>query len=86
MNREPHQNVVCSLIRKWGQIGARFVHKKNYAIPVTGREGLWGCEMLRIPHCLDIWLTDGGKVASPTHRPLITPQNHYLSDFSSKIT
>jgi hypothetical protein len=26
--------------------------------------------MLRIPHCLDNRLTDGGKVVSPTHRPL----------------
>jgi hypothetical protein len=26
------------------------------AIPVTGRGGLKGCEMLRIPHCLDIRL------------------------------
>jgi hypothetical protein len=24
--------------------------------------------MLRIPHCLDNRLTDGGKVVSPTHR------------------
>jgi hypothetical protein len=27
--------------------------------------------MLRIPHCLDNRLTDGGKVVSPTHRPLL---------------
>jgi hypothetical protein len=25
--------------------------------------------MLRIPHCLDNWLTDGGKFVSPTHKP-----------------
>jgi hypothetical protein len=35
--------------------------------------------MLRIPHCLDIRLTDGGKVVSPTHRPRSTPQKHYFS-------
>jgi hypothetical protein len=23
------------------------------AIPITGRGGVYGCEMLRIPHCLD---------------------------------
>jgi hypothetical protein len=46
---------------------------------VTGRGGLWGCEMLRIPHCLDSRLTDGGKVFSPTHRPSSTPQKHYSS-------
>jgi hypothetical protein len=33
--------------------------------------------MLRIPHCLDSRLTDGGKFASPTHRPRSTPQKRY---------
>jgi hypothetical protein len=33
--------------------------------------------MLRIPHCLDNRLTDGGKVVSPTHPPHVTPQKHY---------
>jgi hypothetical protein len=33
--------------------------------------------MLRIPHCLDNLLTDGGKVVSPTHPPQFTPQKHY---------
>jgi hypothetical protein len=47
------------------------------AIPVTGRVGLLGCEMLRIPHCLDNRLTDGGKVVSSTHPPHFTPQKHY---------
>jgi hypothetical protein len=28
--------------------------------------------MLRIPHCLDNRLTDGGKVVSPTHPPHFT--------------
>jgi hypothetical protein len=35
--------------------------------------------MLRIPHCLDNRLTDGGKVVSPTHLPYFTPQKHYFS-------
>jgi hypothetical protein len=33
--------------------------------------------MLRIPHCLDNRLTDGGKDVSPTHLPHFTPQKHY---------
>jgi hypothetical protein len=37
---------------------------KSKAIPVTGRGGLQGCEMLRIPHSLENLLTDGGKVVS----------------------
>jgi hypothetical protein len=43
---------------------------------------LWmpiGCEMLRIPHCLDNRLTDGGKVVSPTHWTSSTPEKHYFS-------
>jgi hypothetical protein len=28
---------------------------KSKAVPVTGRGGPWGCEMLRMPHCLDQW-------------------------------
>jgi hypothetical protein len=35
--------------------------------------------MLRIPHCLDNRLTDGGKVVSPTHRPLLySPEKLFL--------
>jgi hypothetical protein len=54
------------------------VKVKNKAIPVTGRGGLQGCEMLRIPHCLDSRLTDGGKVVISTHRPRFTLQKHYF--------
>jgi hypothetical protein len=53
--------------------------KKVKAIPVTGRGGLEDCEMLRIPHYLDILLTDGGKVVSLMHRPRPTPQKYYFS-------
>jgi hypothetical protein len=48
-------------------------------IPVTGRGGLLGCEMLRISHCLDSPLTAGGKDVGPTHRPRLTPQKYYFS-------
>jgi hypothetical protein len=33
--------------------------------------------MLRIPHCLDNRLTDGGKVVRPMYRQHFTPQKHY---------
>jgi hypothetical protein len=33
--------------------------------------------MLKIPHCIDNRLTDGGKVVSPTHWPRSTSQKHY---------
>jgi hypothetical protein len=51
---------------------------KLKAIPVTDRGGLWGCEMLRIPHCVENLFTNGGEVVSPTHPPLSTPQKHYF--------
>jgi hypothetical protein len=35
--------------------------------------------MLRISHCLDNQLTDGGEVVSPTHRPRSIPHKHYFS-------
>jgi hypothetical protein len=52
--------------------------KKSKAIPVTGREGLQGCETLRVPHYLGNRLKDGGKVVSLTRRPHFTPQENYL--------
>jgi hypothetical protein len=55
------------------------VKSKSEAIPVTGCGGLYGYEMLRIPHLLDNRHKDGGKVVSPTHRPRSTPQEHYFS-------
>jgi hypothetical protein len=53
------------------------------AIPVTGLGGLSGCEMLRIPHCLDNRLRDGGKV-NPTHRPHLWIEKVKLSLFLTK--
>jgi hypothetical protein len=52
--------------------------KKNKAIPVTGRGGLLGCEMLRIAHCLDNRLVDGGEVVSLTQRPCFTHKHFVL--------
>jgi hypothetical protein len=39
-------------------------HKKGKAIPVTGHEGAWGCEMSKLTHFLDSWLTDVSHAAS----------------------
>jgi hypothetical protein len=51
---------------------------KVKAIPVTGREGPEGCEMLRVSYYLDNRLKDGGKVVSLTRWPRFTPQENYL--------
>jgi hypothetical protein len=47
---------------------------KGKAIPVTGYDSPWSCEMSRLPHFLDNRLTDGGEVVSPMHRPPFTPR------------
>jgi hypothetical protein len=49
------------------------------AMHLTGRGGLWSCEMLRIPHCPDSQPIDGGKDVSPIHRPCSAPQKRYFS-------
>jgi hypothetical protein len=46
------------------QVADRLHHvlkKKNNAIPAIGLGGVYGCELLRIPHSLDTLLTDGGE-------------------------
>jgi hypothetical protein len=55
---------------------------QNKAVPVTGLGSLYGCDMLRIPHCIDNRLTDGDKIVIPTHRPHFTPQKHYYFSVS----
>jgi hypothetical protein len=35
------------------EISVKKSKKNSKAIPVTGRGDLYGCKMLRIPHCLD---------------------------------
>jgi hypothetical protein len=37
---------------------------KIKTVPLTGRGGLWGRKMLKIPYCLDNQLTDGGGTAA----------------------
>jgi hypothetical protein len=52
-------------------------HLVLYSFLVTEHGGLYSCEMLRIPQCLDNRLRDDGKVVSPTHKPRSTPQKHF---------
>jgi hypothetical protein len=52
------------------------LHIKSKAIPVTRRGGLYGCEMLRMPHCLDNRLIDDCEVISLTRRSRSTGQKH----------
>jgi hypothetical protein len=37
------------------------INVKGKAVPLTGHEGPWDCEMLRLPHLLDSRLRDGGE-------------------------
>jgi hypothetical protein len=51
--------------------------KKDNAIPVTGCGGPKGCEMLRLPHFLDSWLTDGIGAVILMHWLLFTPEDSW---------
>jgi hypothetical protein len=42
-------------------------------MPVTGREGLYGCARLRLQNYLDNRLKDDGKVVSPRAGPALPP-------------
>jgi hypothetical protein len=42
--------------------GCIYVGGNGKAIPVTGREGPWGCETSRLAYFLYSLLTDGGEV------------------------
>jgi hypothetical protein len=48
---------------------------KSKAMPVIGRGGLWGCEILRTQHSLENWLTDGSEAACFTYLPGSIPQS-----------
>jgi hypothetical protein len=52
---------------------------KIKAIRVTGHGGLLGYEMLRILHCLDSRLIDGGEIVGLTCQPHSAPQKHNFS-------
>jgi hypothetical protein len=42
--------------------------------------------MLKIPHCLDNRLTDGGKVVSPMHQPRSNSQKHFSAFATRQAT
>jgi hypothetical protein len=69
----PHKTtskIIASLVQIF-RFPNSICKRKNRAVPVTGHRSLQGCEMLRIPQCLDNQLTDGDKVVSLTHWPLL---------------
>jgi hypothetical protein len=49
------------------------LYDKKKTILVTGHGGPRGCEMLRLPHFLYNWLTDGSEVVNLTCRPPLPP-------------
>jgi hypothetical protein len=74
------------ILRYWQRVrnvnsftGLLFMYGQSFlirskVIPVTGRGGLYGCEMLRIPHCLDKRLTAVRLSVLRTGRALL-PRN-----------
>jgi hypothetical protein len=53
--------------------------KISNGIPVTGRGGLQGCEISRLPHVIDSLFTDGGELVGLMGRPLFT--TYHQEDF-----
>jgi hypothetical protein len=47
-------------------------------LSVTDLGGLYGCEVLRIPHYLDSCFTDCGEFVNLTHRPRSTPSEIFF--------
>jgi hypothetical protein len=50
------------------------VKKKSKIIPVTGREGPYGCETFGLTYFLENQLIDGDEALSLTRRPPSVPQ------------
>jgi hypothetical protein len=50
------------------------INGKGKAIPVHDCGGPLGCETSRLPHFLDNWLTNRGKVVGLTRRPPSNPR------------
>jgi hypothetical protein len=70
------QNISPNLKQHNNYITAAADNKICKAVPVTGREGPYGCETSRLPHFLANRLTDGGEVVSLTRR---RPAARFLS-------
>jgi hypothetical protein len=63
--------------RRYDITGVGNLEKKSKPVPITGRGGVQGCEMLRIPHCLDNRLTVNWEIlatCSNTYSPVRTSQ------------
>jgi hypothetical protein len=52
--------------------------QKGKAMSVTGHEGLYGCEMSRLPHFVYSKLTNGKEVVSLMGQPPFTPPGRFL--------
>jgi hypothetical protein len=59
---EAHRCVIC-------EVRASYACKEEKLSTLIGRGGLQGCEMLRMPYCLDIIFTDVDKFVSFSYRP-----------------
>jgi hypothetical protein len=59
---------ICTLcLLKNRNSGKSGKFQKDKVIPVMGHGSLQGCLMSRLPHTLDVRLTDGGEVVSSMH-------------------
>jgi hypothetical protein len=68
----------------WKAAGIWFEVVICKAIPVTGRGGLYGCEMLRISHCLDNRLTVNCEILA-TCSSTYSPVGSYLTGSTLRL-
>jgi hypothetical protein len=59
---------------------------KGKDILVEGRGSPYSCAKSRLPHFLEIRLTDGGDVVSPMHRKLHIVSRHSGTHFCSRLS
>jgi hypothetical protein len=57
---------------------AQPTYYKIKAISITGRGGLWVCDILWVPYCLDSRLKDCGEVVILTHRSCPMSKKYFL--------
>jgi hypothetical protein len=58
-----HVVIFCNDMYRYRCAVTHVKHKQKEGgkvVPATGHGGLYGCEMSRLPHFLDNWLTDDG--------------------------
>jgi hypothetical protein len=63
-----------------------FLYLLSKAVPVTGLGGLYGYEIVKIPHCLENRLVNGSYVVSLKRRLPFTPEITSVTYFCQRLS